>query len=144
MSRLIDPNSIGKQRNYLIKAILLTIRDLAPRQKVDSEAYDMAAFIALCLIEIHGGIDITIQAWEKRNYWLKADQFQREWAWSGRLGEQLRTAVLGQDWEGVVQLLPQIAAKLNGRIKLPKRNTVGEVWRGAYYRLKQGEKVAAN
>ncbi len=140
MGRVIDPNHVGKQRTYLIKATLLTIRELAPRQDVDDEARDMAAFIALCLEQISKGINVTIRAWEKRNYWLKADRFQREWAWSDKLGGQLRAAVLQDDWGTVAQLLPQVAARLNGKIKLPKRNTIGRAWPGSYKHLTKQEK----
>lgn len=135
MSRLIDTESVGKQRNYLMKAIMLTMRELAPRQDVDDESRDMAAFIALCLEEIHGGIDATVAAWEKRNYWVKADNFRREWSWTGETGRQLRWAVLHNDWSEVAYLMPQIAARLSN-VKLPKRNTVGRAWQGAYRKLR--------
>lgn len=136
MSRLIDPNHIGKQRTQLTKATMLTLRELAPRQDVDDEARDMVAFICLCLAEIHEGLPITTAAWEKRNYWVKADAFMREWGWTGETAKQLRWALLHNDWSEIAYLIPQIAGRLSG-VKLPQRNTIGKAWTGAFRRLKE-------
>ena len=49
LSRVINPDSVGKERTRLIKSIVLCIRELAKQAKVTPETKDLAAFIALAL-----------------------------------------------------------------------------------------------
>lgn len=117
---------------------MLTLRELAAKQEIDDQARDMAAFIALCLHEIHGTIDVTVRAWEKRDYWMKADRFRQEWAWSKAKAEAVSEAVLRDDWGELAHLMPELAAQPQlSRTKLPKRNTIGDVWNGACQRLRE-------
>ncbi len=39
----------------------------------------------LALEEINSNIDKSVEAWEKRGYWVKADKFRLDWEWSGKL-----------------------------------------------------------
>ena len=138
MSRLINPDGVGTQRNRLCKAVLLTLRELATKQDIDDEARDMAAFIALCLEKVIATVEVTVLAWEKRDYWVKADRFQYEWSWAQSKSEAVRQAVLRNDWGELAQLMPEIAAKPQlVKIKLPKRNTIGTAWQGAFQRLRE-------
>ena len=89
MSRVINPDSAGKERTRLTKAIVIAIRELAKQSEPDMEARDLAAFISLALQTIAEGIDVSVAAWEKRDYWIKADHFRMEWAWAGQMGERL-------------------------------------------------------
>ncbi|MFN8387184.1 MAG: hypothetical protein U0V48_06705, partial [Anaerolineales bacterium] len=75
MSRVINPDSAGKDRARLSKAIVLAVRELAKQTEVTQEAKDIAAFISLALKTISEGIDTSVAAWEKRDYWVKADRF---------------------------------------------------------------------
>ena len=113
MSRIINPDSVGKERTSLTKAIILAIRELAQQTEPGAAARDLAAFIALALEIIAESIDVSVVAWEKRGYWVKADHFRMEWAWAGQLGEKMRLAVTKDDWAMVAQLAAQIAQKLN-------------------------------
>ncbi|MFQ5406923.1 MAG: hypothetical protein ACE5FI_00685 [Anaerolineales bacterium] len=138
MSRIINPDGVGQQRTRLCKAVMLTLRELAAKQDIDDEARDMAAFISLCLREIYATVDVTVRAWEKRDYWVKADRFRRDWAWSQTKSEAVRQSVLCNDWGELAQLLPEIAAREQlVKIKLPKRNTIGSAWEGAFQRLRE-------
>jgi len=136
MSRIIKTDTVGKQRTQLTKAVMITIRELAAKKQVDDEARDMAAFLALALTAIYNTIDESVKAWEKRDYWMKADQFRRDWAWSGRLATKAREAALLNDWAELALLMPEIATKL-GAVKLPKSNTIGKPWTGALAELKK-------
>ncbi len=136
MSRIIKTDTVGKQRTQLTKAVMITIRELAAKKQVDDEARDMAAFLALALTAIDNTIDESVKAWEKRDYWMKADQFRRDWAWSGRLAAKVREAALLNDWAELALLMPEIATKL-GAVKLPKSNTIGKPWTGALAELKK-------
>ncbi|MEK9165012.1 MAG: hypothetical protein AAB342_06595, partial [Chloroflexota bacterium] len=112
------------------------IRELAVKKQIDDEARDMAAFLSLALTQIHGTVDQSVTAWEKRDYWVKADQFRMQWAWAQSSAEKVKEAVLINDWGELAVLMPEIAAKL-GAIKLPKSNTVGKPWSGALAELKK-------
>ena len=135
MSRVVNPDGVGKQRDRLMKSIALALRQLATRNTVDNETRDLVAFMALALNEIHSNIDTTCQAWEKRDYWLKADQFRRDWAWAGKTADKLERVVLGDQWQNLGELVPGLAKNLE-KVSLPKRNTLGTPWVGAFAQLK--------
>jgi hypothetical protein len=134
LSRLVNPDGVGKQRDRLMKAVALALRALAGRQAIDAETRDLVAFLALALNEIHATIDVTCAAWEKRDYWLKADQFRREWGWAGRTAEKLERVVLGDEWHNLPGLMAELAKHLD-KVNLPKRNTLGTPWVGAHQKL---------
>jgi len=134
MSRVINPDSAGKERTRLTKAIVIAIRKLAKQTDPGEEARDLAAFIALALQAIAEGIDVSVAAWEKRDYWVKADRFRMDWAWAGQLGEKMKTAVLEDDWASVAMLSAQIAEKLS-KVKVSDNHRMGKPWMGAWRRL---------
>ena len=134
MSRVINPDSVGKQRTKLSKAIVLALRQLARQSDTGGETRDLAAFIAVALASISEGIDESVAAWEKRGYWVKADKFRMEWAWSGPIAEKLRAAIAADDWATVAMLSAQIAQKLN-KIQVADNHRLGRPWAGAYERL---------
>ena len=76
MGRVINIESSGKERNKLTKSIVKAIRELMNQQKTDTLTHDLAAFIAISLEEIYQTVDVSVTAWEKRGYWLKADEVQ--------------------------------------------------------------------
>ena len=136
MSRLIKTETVGKKRDQLCRAIVLAVRGLAAKGEVDDEARDMAAFVAIALAEVHETVDESVRAWEKRDYWLKADQFRLQWMWADKMSKEVGQAVLLNDWHELALLLPQIGSNLRN-VKLPKRNTLGEPWHGALAELKR-------
>ena len=140
MSRVVNPDGVGKQRDRLLKGVALALRQLAARSQVDSETQDLVAFMALALNEIHANIDVTCQAWEKRDYWLKADQFRRDWAWAGKTADKLERVVLGDEWQNLAALVPSLAKNLE-KVNLPKRNTLGTPWVGSFAHLKKEREV---
>ena len=137
MSRVINPDSAGKERTRLTKAIVIAIRELAKQTNPGEEVRDLAAFIALALLSITEGIDVSVAAWEKRNYWVKADRFRMEWAWAGHLGGKMKAAVLEDDWASVAAFSAQIAEKL-GKVKVSDNHRMGQPWVGAWKQLGQG------
>lgn len=131
MSRVINPDSVGKERTRLTKGIVLCIRQLAKQAKVTTETKDQAAFIALALQAIADGIDVSVAAWEKRDYWVKADKFRMEWMWAGQVASKMKTAVLADDWATIAMLMPQIAQRFN-KIEVSDNHRLGTPWAGAY------------
>ena len=134
MSRVINPDSAGKERTRLTKAIVISIRELAKQTEPGKEARDLAAFITLALQSIAQGIDVSVAAWEKRNYWVKADRFRMEWAWAGRMGNEMKQAVESDDWASVAMLSAQIGQKLH-KIKVSENHRMGRPWIGAWRQL---------
>jgi hypothetical protein len=106
LSRVINPESAGKERTQLTKAIVLAVRELAKQAEVTNEAKDLAAFIALALKSISEGIDISVAAWEKRDYWIKADKFRMEWMWTGQVADKMKVAIFTDDWGTIAMLMP--------------------------------------
>jgi hypothetical protein len=134
LSRLINPDSAGKDRTRLSKAIVLAVRELAKQTQVTGETKDLAAFIALALQTISEGIDASVAAWEKRDYWVKADRFRMEWMWAGLVADKMKAAVLADDWGTIAMLMPQIAQKL-GKIQIAENHRLGKPWEGVYKRM---------
>ncbi len=135
MSRVINPDSVGKERTRLTKAVVLCIRELAKQAQVTPEAQDLAAFIALALKSISEGIDVSVAAWEKRDYWVKADKFRMEWMWAGQMADKMKVAVVMDDWATIASLMPQIAAKFS-KIVVSDNHRLGKPWVGAFKILK--------
>lgn len=139
MSRVINPDSAGKQRTKMTRAVALAVRELsktnpsANRGQLN-EARDLAAFIALTLEVVAETIEVSVAAWEKRNYWVKADKFRMEWRWASQLAGQMRKAATKEDWENVAQVAMQVALKLH-KIKISEKHRMGRPWEGSWQRL---------
>ncbi len=134
MSRVINPESAGKDRTRLSKSIVLAIRELAKQQDVNDEARDLAAFISLALKTISDGIDESVLAWEKRGYWVKADRFRMEWMWTGQYADKIKVAIFTNDWGTIAMTIPQIAQKLS-KVEVSPNHRLGTPWVGAYKQL---------
>lgn len=137
MGRIINPETAGKERTQLSRAIVLALRELMQQSEPNNTSRDLTAFIALALESIDGTIDSSVTAWEKRGYWVKADQFRMEWAWAGQISKSLRQALFAEDWGAIAQNAVKIAQKLHN-VKLPQRHRLGEPWHGAYQQLRRG------
>jgi len=140
LSRVINPDSAGKERTRLTKCIVLCIRELARQSSVTSESKDQAAFIALALQSISDGIDVSVAAWEKRDYWVKADKFRMEWMWAGQYAQKMKDAVLGDDWATIAMLMPTIAQKFNKTV-VSDNHRLGKPWTNAYKLLALHQKL---
>ncbi len=134
MGRVINPDSAGKQRNLLVRSVVLALRELTLQQAVSDLTRDLAAYVVLSLHAIASTIDVSVEAWEKRGYWLKADRFRLEWAWADKLGKSMERALEKDDWQSVAMDAAKIAEKLN-TIKFPKRHRMGTPWDGAWKKL---------
>ena len=135
MSRVINPDSAGKQRAKLAKVIVLALRALARQNDTGVETRDLASFIVVALQSISEGIDESVAAWEKRGYWVKADKFRMEWAWAGPVSSKMRAAMDSEDWASMATLAAQVGQKL-GKIQISDNHRLGKPWMGAHERLK--------
>ncbi|MBW8009982.1 MAG: hypothetical protein FVQ83_01900 [Chloroflexi bacterium] len=136
MSRIINPDSVGKQRKLLTRAVVLSLRELLIQPEPNEQTRDIASFIVLTLKEISANVDRTVTPWEKRNYWLKADRFRMDWDWTITLGDKMRQAVLDEDWSVIAACAANMGEKL-ANVKLPKKHGLGTPWIGANERLQE-------
>jgi hypothetical protein len=134
MGRLIKTGSASKDRILLEKGIILAIRELAVQSGIDSTIRDLLAYIALSLITIGETIDESVAAWEKRGYWIKADHYRMEWNWTASWGEEMKQAILQEDWGVVVKITATVTQKLS-KVKIAQRNRLGTPWIGSYEKL---------
>ena len=139
MSRIINPNSAGKERTKMTRALALAVRELAKTDPTRNagqlnEARDLAAFIALALGIVEETVEPSVLAWEKRNYWVKADKFRMEWRWAGKLAAEMKTAALNEDWANVALVAMQVAMKLQ-KIKISDKHRMGRPWQGSWGKL---------
>ena len=134
MSRIINAENPSTIRNRHRRSIAEMLRRLSQKAALDDESKDMAAMIVFLLREIETGVESTAGAWEKRDYWMKAERFLREWEW---------VKFTAADWEDVIRndamdLLPDLMADIFPRfadvqIKTLTRNPT--LWRDAYAKL---------
>ena len=134
MARIYSPDSTGKERARLCKTIVLALRELMKQTEPDGVTKDLTAYVILALEQIARNIDVSVEAWEKRGYWVKADKFRLEWEWAGSSAEKLRVALKKEDWGSVAVNAAFIAQKL-GKISVPQRNHMGTPWVGAFKQL---------
>ena len=139
MSRVIKTESAGKDRTFLSKAIVKAIRELMQQSEPNDLSRDLAAYIALSLLDIHATVDVSVAAWEKRGYWVKADRFRLDWEWCEFSGLDMKKAVLSDDWQSVAITAMKIGQKFNS-IQISPRNRLGTPWLGAWKKLQKLEK----
>jgi len=134
MSRVVNVDNPGKIRSQLMRTSAELLRHLSQKAELDDEAKDMTALLAFCLRDIDDGIEASAAVWEKRDYWLKAEQLRQRWAWAGSAAARLESLIRTGAWE----TLPAIMAGLFGyfaEIKITKFTRHSSEWQGAYQRL---------
>ena len=139
MSRITNVDGTpASQRNRLRRTIAEILRRLGAKRAVDDETKDMIAFVVVALRLINESIEKSCEAWEKRDYFLKADQFRREWRWAAPTADRLEDLIRADDWS----LLPTELAGLAARFSDIKVNTMtkpASLWQGAYQKLLSGK-----
>ncbi|MEO8608973.1 MAG: hypothetical protein ABI690_13880 [Chloroflexota bacterium] len=134
MSPVINTDSTGKQRNQIMRTGAEILRRLSQKTDIDAEVKDMLAMLVYCFREIEEGIDQSAQAWEKRDYWVKAEELRQRWSWPGDVADQIQAMLFKEDWN----MLPPLMVKLLPRfadIKITKLTRNETLWQGTYERL---------
>ena len=131
MSPVISNESGTTLRNRLNRSIVLAIRNLMQQAKPDNKSLDLAAYVVLALEKVAESVDSSAKAWEKREYWIKADQFRMEHEWVGALQLKLSAVLKKQDWSEIAITLAQVAQHLQ-KVEVSPNNRVGEPWVGAW------------
>ena len=139
MSRVITTNSVGKQRRQLRRTIAEALRRLASKRTFDRESQDLAALIVFSLRRLDEGVDQTATAWEKRDYYLKADRFRLQWEWLQDAAYGLESTLLLGQWDKVPDVLVTLFPRFTD-ITVVKYTRSSALWEGCYQRLVSGKK----
>jgi hypothetical protein len=134
MGRVVNTNNPGKLRNQFMRTAAELLRRLSQKTEVDDEVKDMAAQLVFCLRAIDDGIESSAIAWEKRDYWIKAEQLRQRWAWTGNAAAKLEGLIRSSAWDK----MPGLMADLFGyfaEIKITKFTRDTSEWQGAYQKL---------
>ena len=102
-----------------------------------AEQRDLLAYMALVLLDIEQSVVQAAAAWEKRGYWIKADQFRRQWEWVARGREGLDKALSAGDLASAVDAVARLAASVAGTgVKASPSKTA--LWHGAWEHWRNG------
>ncbi len=135
MSRVVNPDNPGKLRNQMMRTAAEILRHLSQKSSLDDETKDLTAQLVYCLRGVEDGIEASAIAWEKRDYWIKAEQLRQRWTWAGNSSARLENLIRNEQWDA----LPAMMVSLFGYfadIKITKLTRDSSAWEGAYQRLK--------
>ena len=139
MSRVISTDSVGKRRRQLRRTIAEMLRRLASKRTFDPESQDLAALIVFSLRRLEEGVDQTATAWEKRNYYLKADRFRLDWEWLEDAAYALESSLLLGQWDKVPDILVTLFPRFVD-VTVIKYTRSSALWEGCYERLVSGKR----
>jgi hypothetical protein len=134
MSRVISTQKPGNIRNQHRRTIAEALRRLSLKSELDGEAKDLAALIVFSLHGIADTVEQTIEAWEKRDYYIKAEHFRQEWRWLNPITDELSAVI----YEGQWGQLPAVLARLTPHfadIRIKQMTRKPTLWQGAYERF---------
>ena len=134
MSRVINTNSPTKIRNQHRRLIAELMQRLGKKQQIDDEVKDMSAAIVFSLRAIFETCETAAKAWEKRDYWIKAERFLRDWRWTQRLASNIEDVIREGAWDLIPQLLMELFPHFSDiQVKTLTKKPIE--WQGAYKRL---------
>jgi hypothetical protein len=139
MSRIVSVQGVGTRRQRLRRTVAEALRRLLAKDELDGEARDLAALIVFSLREIDQGIEQTVAAWEKRDYYLKADRFAQEWRWAVPAADELEEILREEAWERLPASLASLLSHFSD-ITVNRMVRPEELWQGCYERLLAGTK----
>jgi hypothetical protein len=130
MSRIINTDLPAQRRNKLLRFISNSVSILDKPLLSQKDQNDVIAFIILSLSEIEKTINQSTAPWERRDYWIKADQLRSEWSWVRDTKKQLVKCKTPLGWK----IIPQEIVLLKEKIKQVKPfNKIGDdFWKKAY------------
>jgi hypothetical protein len=134
MSRLINPDSTGTERQRHRRTIAEALHLLMAKEGLDAEARDLAALIVFSLREISAGVERSADVWDKRHYYIKADHLRRDWEWAARAAERMTNLIGGGDWARLPIVLGSLVPHF-ADITVAKVTRSRKLWAGSYRRL---------
>lgn len=134
MSRIINVDNPSKVRNQQLRTSAEILRHLSKKSDLDEEAKDMIAQLVFCLRIINDTIEHSAEVWEKRNYWMKAEELRQNWNWVHRMMSDIEHLVRHDDWTSFPAILAGLFQHV-GHIKVKKFTRSSDSWDGAYQKL---------
>jgi len=135
MSRITSVDGTPtQQRNAIRRAIAEILRHLSTKLAIDAEAKDMLAFIVYGLRTMDQSIDQSATAWEKRDYYIKADQLRREWLWLPGTAQRIEEILRSDDYRTAPIELAGLLARFSD-VKVTTFTKSPALWQGAYQKL---------
>lgn len=136
MGRLINSESAGKDRTRLTKTVVIAIRELLRQKEAGDLSKDLIACVLMSLDGIYETVDASVEAWEKRGYWLKADRFRMEWDWTKIIADKMRPLVLSENYPELIPLMVEVLQALDS-VKVSENHRLGTPWTGAWAELQK-------
>lgn len=134
MSRIVNSETAGKERNRAVKVLVISIRELLKQQESSDLSRDLIACILKSLDTIRESIDLSVEAWEDRGYWVKADHFRLEWQWSQMIAERIRPMVYEENYAEMIPVLVELLQSLD-HVKVSEKHRLGTPWTGCWAEL---------
>jgi hypothetical protein len=119
-----------------MKALSLTVKELRKYRDFNNKSRDLNAFAVMTLEAISDSVETTVKAWEKRDYWIKADKFRIEWGWVDACAAKLHSALITNNWSESIAVREVLSTKTAG-IKISPRHRMGTPWLGAWDRIQE-------
>jgi hypothetical protein len=138
MGRVINTDSPGKRRNQQMRTSAELLRRLSQKRDIDDDAKNMLALLVFTLRDIADSIDDSTVAWEKRDYWIKAEEFRRKWSWTHKTAMTLEGLIANERWQDIPQTMIEIFPHFSD-IKVNKLTRNSSLWEGCYGKLMDGQ-----
>ena len=117
MGRIIHTTNPTRLRNVAIKKMVSAIQEFFRSPKNDASLFELGAALTVSLQDIYESVDHSAAAWEKRDYWLKADAFRRQWSWVDKSLAGIKTSVSTKNPASLQQQIIELGEKL-GSLKI--------------------------
>lgn len=130
MGRITKISNQGSERTRLLKAIAFAARQLTEQGNLDDESRDIVAYIILSLDRLIEGINITIAAWERRDYWIKVERFRASWMWVWRTRKLLFNALITNNMPNVQAATRMLLTEIP-EVTPHRKPSITSPWHGA-------------
>lgn len=134
MGRVISTDKPGSTRNQHRRTVAEALRRLIQKPRLDDEAKDLAALIVFSLHSIANTVDQTADAWDKRDYYMKAERFREQWRWLEPLTDELSQVIYEKRWEQLPGVLARLMPHFSD-VKVKQMTRSAALWQGAYERF---------
>lgn len=131
MSRVFRPQSAASERKKLLQHLKLAVVASFEQTLDANEGRDLAAFVCQVLEDILESVTATGSAWEKRGYWVKADQFMAQWSWVTSSHRHAEDAVNRGEFDPQSLISQQLYDHLKA-IDISPRMRNHKPWQGAW------------
>jgi hypothetical protein len=138
MSRVISLDNPGSTRSQHRRTVAEALRRLSQKPQLDEEAKDLAALIVFSLHGIANTVDQTCDAWDKRDYYMKAERFREQWRWLEPLTDDLSAVIYENRWEQLPAVLARLMPHFSD-VTIKQMTRSAKLWQGAYQKFVSAE-----